>query len=229
MPGRRGHRVAPAPPAQRRRGSPADGDQPGSDDPPNTVVHVRPPRPHGPDEPGRPATSSRSAARPGWRPSGSAGARAATPAGAARRSSPSRSSWPGARPWTGSWWSGSRRPDPDRGARGRRARRALRGQGQPPVAGRQRLPGQGAERAAVHGGRLRRHRQGPQRRAVRRRGQLRRQRPGGRVQADRVGAQVRPVRAGAGHQGPGRAQGRPADQPGQPARPLPGLRARRRR
>ena len=33
---------------------------------------------------------------------------------------------------------------------------------------RQRLPGQGAERAAVDGGRLRRHRQGPQRRPLRR-------------------------------------------------------------
>jgi ribonuclease E len=36
---------------RRRRGSPAEGDQPASDDPPNTVVHVRVPRPHTSDEP----------------------------------------------------------------------------------------------------------------------------------------------------------------------------------
>jgi ribonuclease E len=36
---------------RRRRGSAADGDQPSSDDPPNTVVHVRVPRPHPADEP----------------------------------------------------------------------------------------------------------------------------------------------------------------------------------
>ena len=40
------------------------------------------------------------------------------------------------------------------------------------------------------------------------------------------GAQVRRVGAGPGHQGPDRPQGRPADQPDQPARPVPGLRAR---
>jgi len=37
---------------KRRRGSVAEGDQPTPDDPPNTVVHVRPPRPHGPDDSG---------------------------------------------------------------------------------------------------------------------------------------------------------------------------------
>ena len=36
---------------RRRRGSGGDGDQPASDDPPNTVVHVRVPRPHQADEP----------------------------------------------------------------------------------------------------------------------------------------------------------------------------------
>jgi ribonuclease E len=36
---------------RRRRGSAAEGDQPASDDPPNTVVHVRVPRPHTGDEP----------------------------------------------------------------------------------------------------------------------------------------------------------------------------------
>ena len=57
---------------------------------------------------------------------------------------------------------------------------------------RQRLPRPGAERAAEHGGRVRRHRQGPQRRAVRRRGQLGRRRARtGQPRADRAGAQVR--------------------------------------
>jgi ribonuclease E len=37
---------------KRRRGSSADADQPTPDDPPNTVVHVRPPRQHGTDDPG---------------------------------------------------------------------------------------------------------------------------------------------------------------------------------
>jgi ribonuclease E len=37
---------------KRRRGSLADADQPTPDDPPNTVVHVRPPRQHGPDDSG---------------------------------------------------------------------------------------------------------------------------------------------------------------------------------
>ena len=118
-------------------------------------------------------------------------------------------------------------PHPDRGAGRRRAGRALREPVQPPVLRGQRLPGQGAERPAVHGGRVRRRRQGPQCGALRRRGQLRRQRPGGPAQADRVRAQGRPVADRAGHQGSGRAQGRPADQPDQPARPVPGLRARR--
>jgi ribonuclease E len=35
---------------KRRRGSTADADQPTSDDPPNTVVHVRPPRAHGSED-----------------------------------------------------------------------------------------------------------------------------------------------------------------------------------
>ena len=48
-------------------------------------------------------------------------------------------------------------------------------------------------------------------------------------QADRERPEVRRVRAGAGDQGPDRAQGRPADQPDLAARPLPGLRPRRAR
>ena len=92
---------------------------------------------------------------------------------------------------------------------------------------RQRLPRQGAERPAVDGGGVRRHRQGPQRRPLRRRGQLGRGRAGGPAAAHRAGAEVRRPGPGPGHQGPDRPQGRPADQPDLPARPLPGLRARR--
>ena len=66
----------------------------------------------------------------------------------------------------------ARGPHPDRRARGQGARRALRRPGVADLADRQRLPRQGAERAALDGGGLHRHRQGPQRRALRRRGQL---------------------------------------------------------
>ena len=55
---------------------------------------------------------------------------------------------------------------------------------------------------------------------------------GGRSQGrpaaqDRVGALLGPDDPGAGQQGPRRSQGRPADRAGQPAGPLPGLRAGR--
>ena len=64
----------------------------------------------------------------------------------------------------------ARRPHPDRRARGRRARRALRQPDVAPVLRGQRVFGQGAERAALDGGGVRRHRQGQERRALRRRG-----------------------------------------------------------
>ena len=51
--------------------------------------------------------------------------------------------------------------------------------------------------------------------------------PGGQRPLDRAGAEVRRLGAGAGHQGPDRPQGRPADQPRRAVRPPPGLRARR--
>ena len=112
----------------------------------------------------------------------------------------------------------ARRPHPDRRARGQGPRRALRRPRVADLADRQRLPRPGAERAAVHGGGLHRHRQGPQRGPVRRRGQLVRARPQGRpAPQDRVGALLGPDRARAGHQGPDRPQGRPPDQPDQPA------------
>ena len=50
---------------------------------------------------------------------------------------------------------------------------------------------------------------------------------GGGAPQDRAGAEVRPGGPGPGQQGPDRPQGRPPHQPDQPARPLPGLRARR--
>ena len=81
------------------------------------------------------------------------------------------------------------RPDPDRRTRGQGARRALRRPRVADLADRQRLPRSGAERAALDGGGLHRHRQGPQRGALRRRGQLVGGRPQGRPAAqDRVGA-----------------------------------------
>ena len=70
----------------------------------------------------------------------------------------------------------------------------------------------------------------PQRRALLRRGRL------GRAAAHEGGkpaagssSRSSPATDGAraGHQGPGRPQGRPPDQPGLPARPVPGLRAER--
>jgi len=58
------------------------------------------------------------------------------------------------------------RPHPDRRARRRRALRALRREGAGGEPHRQRLPRPGTERAPQHGGRIRRHRPWPQRRAV---------------------------------------------------------------
>ncbi len=49
----------------------------------------------------------------------------------------------------------------------------------------------------------------------------------GRARTHRARAEVRRQHRRAGHQGPDRAQGRPADQPGQPARALPRVRAER--
>ncbi len=93
------------------------------------------------------------------------------------------------------------------------------------VAGRQHLPRHRAERAAVDGGRVRRHRPRPQRCALRGRGQLGGSRTRRRPAQDRAGAQARRLRRRPGQQGPGRAQGRPADHAGVAGRPLPGLRA----
>ena len=86
----------------------------------------------------------------------------------------------------------ARGPHPDRRPRGRRARGALRRPRVADLADRQRLPRSGAERAPLDGGRVHRHRQGSQRRALRRRGQLVRARPQGRAASqDRVGARPR--------------------------------------
>ena len=51
----------------------------------------------------------------------------------------------------------------------------------------------------------------------------------GRARSIEQALQVRRLGAGAGHQGPDRAQGRPADQPHRAVRPAPGLRAARQR
>ena len=114
---------------------------------------------------------------------------------------------------------------PDRGARRRRRRRTFRDVGGLGVAGRQHLSGHRAERAAVDGGGVRRHRPWPQRRAVRRRGELGGSRARWRHPQDRAGPQARRLRRRPGQQGSGRAQGRPADHAGFARRPLSGVRA----
>ena len=64
-------------------------------------------------QPAQPATmSARSRVPPGWRPRSSGAARAGRPVGAARRSSPSRSSSPAASRSSGPWWSASARTAP---------------------------------------------------------------------------------------------------------------------
>ena len=182
------------------------------------------------------ATACRaSVARPVWRPSASAVATAATPVGAACRSSARRSSWPAASPSSGRWWSASAAT----GSRSACSKTACSSSTSSPagerlgvgpeLAGRQHLPRSRAERAAQHGGRVRRHRARPQRRALRRRGRLGRRRPRRPGPPHRAGAVQRRQRARAGHEGPGRAQGRPADHADQPGRPVPGLRPVRRR
>ena len=115
--------------------------------------------------------------------------------------------------------------DPDRHARGPLAGRALRVPGgrrhQPDR--RQRLPGPGAERAARHGGRLRRHRDPQERRALPGRRALRQGRHRGRGLAaapDRGRAQGRADDPVPGHQEPDRGQGGPPDPGGLAARAL---------
>ena len=122
---------------------------------------------------GQPRRSPGSRARPGWRPSASAAGRAERRAVAGRRSC-QRGRVPGP-PRVGGPQDdhpAARRSLPDRRARGRHPRRALRRPGVGGVADRQRLPRPGAERPALDGGRVHRHRPRPQRRALRRRGRL---------------------------------------------------------
>ena len=193
-------------------------------------MHVRETRRGERDRPER-STRRRGPRRPRLDPAG--GQAAAPPRGPGHRpaaaADPHRVGVPrpprGRRPGDGG--PAARRPHPDRRARGRHPGRALRDQGEQQLVRRERLPRPGAERAAQHGGGVRRHRQGPQRGALRRRGQLGRGRPGGPGPLHRARAEVRRQHRRPGHQGPDRAQGRAADQPGQPARPLPGVRAER--
>ncbi len=209
--------------AAGRARSPREGDnQPG------VVVKVRQPA----QDPG---AHHRAAARQGLDPP--RGQEAASPAMVVMPvvgdpSSPRRSSLPVARASTGSWSCAAARPHPDRCARRRRAGRALRREGRGGEPHRQRLPRPGAERAAQHGGRIRRHRPRSQRRALLWRGRLggRGGRERGRQEpaaSHRARAQARRPRARPGHQGSGRPQGRPSHEPGEPARPLPRLRAQR--
>ena len=110
-------------------------------------------------------------------PSRRARCRTAPPAGIDRGGIPGpprgrRTSDGGARPGPHRAAAPGRALHPDRGARRRHRRRAFRHVGGFRVPGGQHLPGDRAERAAVDGGGLRRHRSRPQRRALRRRGQL---------------------------------------------------------
>ena len=119
---------------------------------------------------------------------------------------------------------------PDRGARGRRRRRALRHLGGDPAS----LVGNiylgivqnvlpSMEAAFVDIGRGRN--------GVLYAGEVNWEAAGlgGAQPQDRAGAQARRLRRRPGQQGPGRPQGRPADHAGLAGRPLPGLRARVRR
>ncbi|MFD2349883.1 hypothetical protein ACFSTC_11745 [Nonomuraea ferruginea] len=160
---------------RRRRGADDDTADTTPDDPPNTVVRIRAPRS------GRAAAHDTSA-------DGVQSVRGSTrleakkqrrregrELGHAASADHHRVGVPGPprvrRPDDGGAPPG--RPHADRGAGGRHPRRALRQPRGQPVLRRQRLPRQGAERAAVDGGRVRRRRQGAQRRPVRGRGQLR--------------------------------------------------------
>ena len=118
------------------------------------------------------------------------------------------------------------RHDPDRHARGPVPGRALRvpgGRRHEPDR-RQRLPGTGPERAAGHGGGLRRHRHPEERRAVPGRRALRPRRHRGRdvvaATPDRRRAQGGADDPVPGDQEPDRGQGRPPDPGGLAARPL---------
>ena len=156
---------------KRRRGSAGDGpDAPGSDDPPDTVVHVR--EPNGSDDVPVKGSTRLEAKKQRRREGRETGRRllliVTESEFLARRESVEAAPWRSAQ-----------RNDRTQIAvlEERRAGRAQREPVQPPVLRRQRLPGQAPERAAVDGGRLRGRRQGPQRGALRRRGKLRRQRP----------------------------------------------------
>ena len=191
-------------------------------------MHVREPN-GSPPAAAADTTSAPSRAPPGSRPRSSGGARAGSPAAAGRRSSPSRSSSPAASRSSGPWWSGSASDRTQIAVLEdgvlvehyvNRSRRHQSYVGNVYLGKVQNvLPSMEAAFVDV----------GKGRNAVLYAGEveLRRQRARRPAQADRVGAQAGPVRDRAGHQGPGRPQGRPADQPGQPARPVPGLRARR--
>ena len=112
--------------------------------------------------------SPRSRGRPGWRPRNSAAARADPTAGPVPHPDRGGVPCPAGVGGAADGRAPARRADPDRGARGRRPGGALRVVGVELVDDRQRLPWSRPERAAQHGGSLRRHRPRPERRALRR-------------------------------------------------------------
>ena len=122
------------------------------------------------------------------------------------------------------------------GRRGLAGRRALHRAPRPPFDRRQHLQGPRRQRARRHGGRVRRHRPREERlpprrrdRHARRRDPAPRTRPGPRRAADLRPAEGGPGDRRAGHQGPDRDEGRAPLDGGLDPRPLPRLRAGRRR
>ena len=145
-----------------------------ADDPPNTVVHVpRAAQQRGDDEITRGQGLDPARGQEAAPPRGPRG-RPPPPADRERGRVPGPPR--GRRPGDGG--PPARRPHPDRAcSRTACSSSTTSTASQRRLDDRQRLPRPGAERPAVHGGGVRRHRQGPQRRAVRRRGQLGRRRP----------------------------------------------------
>ena len=155
---------------RRRRRRRSTGDEtPREDDPDNTVVHVREPRLSQANASAGSAAPAvqRGAGRPRLDP---AGGQAAAPARLpgllpAPPADPDRGRVPGPAGVrrAGDGGPAARRPGAGGAARGRHPGRALRVPDRVRFDDRQRLPGQGAERAAVDGGGVRRHRPRPQR------------------------------------------------------------------
>jgi ribonuclease E len=148
---------------RRRKAGSGDSDEnspssPSPDDPPNTVVHERPPRSADKSD-GQNGDSANTEIQ---------GIDGSTRLEAKRqRRRDGRDAGRRRAPVLSEADASGLPLHPDRGARGRHRRRALRHQRGLRLPGWQHLPGDRAERAAFDGGGVRRHRAWPQRRAVR--------------------------------------------------------------